>query len=899
MAKLTPMMEQFKKIKEKYPEAILFFRVGDFYEMFFEDAVTASKELEITLTSRDGNKENAVPLAGFPHHAASGYIARLMEKGYKVAICEQVEDPATARGLVKREVVRVITPGTRVEDNLLEEDRNNYLASVYLPDPLLDNEKEYGLSVVDVSTGEIMVFHFGGLEAENEIRDEISRLQPSEILLIASEKNRSANPAFLAFLEEESRAINYLEPFPNRKAAGTFLKEINCPSLLESLEAVSTPAFLATASALRYINEMQKASMSYFQRIRFIEKGEAMFLDGITLRNLEIFETIRLRDKEGSLFSILNRTRTSMGGRMLRKWFQRPLLERNLLTLRWEAVDELRNNPFVRGEIKRLLKEICDLERFCGRLNLGQIGPREMLSLKRTLQLLPKLKSILAETKAGLLKEMGEKIPDFAVLTEELEQAINEDVPFALKDGNIFKTGYADEIDKLRRISEDSKSWMLELEQQERERTGIKTLKVGFNKVFGYYLEVTKSQQARVPSNYIRRQTLANAERYITQELKEKEDLILNAEEKLARLEAELFQELCRKVAAYTSELQLAAAQIATLDCIFSLADAASAYHYVKPSLSEDGSMHIQGCRHPVVEQKGEDLFVPNDIFLDEHNERIQIITGPNMAGKSTYCRSAALSLIMAQAGGFVPAESMIFTPLKRIFARVGASDDLSRGRSTFMVEMEETASILTSAGNDCLVILDEIGRGTSTFDGMSLARAILEYLHSKAGVKVLFSTHYHELTALEDQLAGVRNYTVTVREKGDTVIFLRKVVPGKADRSYGINVARMAGLPDEVISKAQKYLKELEETNPNNCLTGNFPRTRQSNWKAISQDKEGQLSLFPETRGERAVLSRKEQKIIEEIKILNLVNFTPLEALLKLFSFQNRLLGDSSQKKG
>lgn len=888
MAKLTPMMRQFKETKEKYKEAILFFRVGDFYEMFFDDAITASRELDITLTSRDGNKEDAVPLAGFPHHAASGYIARLLERGYKVAICEQVEDPAQAQGLVKREVVRVITPGTHLEDNLLEEDRNNYLASICHS----GNKEEYGLAVADVSTGEIMVFCFTGQEAESEVRDELSRLQPSEILLIPAVKNSlSGGRAFPSLLKERDATINYGKPFANREEALNFFRE-ECPYLRESAETInSSSAFFAVAAALRYIKEMQKAPMQYFQQARLIEKNETMFLDGVTLRNLEVFVTIRSQDKEGTLFGILNRTRTSLGGRQLRKWLQRPLLDRDLLSFRWEAVEELKNNPFYRGEIKKLLRDVCDLERFCGRLNLGRVDPGGMLSLKKTLQLLPGIKEILKETSAGLFKKMVEEVPDFTYLAEELERAINEDASFSMKEGNIFKPGYSEEADRLRKVSSESKTWMLEMEKTERERTGIRTLKIGFNKVFGYYLEVTKSYQERVPQNYIRKQTLANAERYITQELKEKEDLILRAEERLAQLESTLFQELCQKVAGYTPELQFLAGQMATLDCIFSFADVASANNYTKPCFSEDGSIKISGCRHPVVEQKGEDLFVPNDVLLDENKERIHIITGPNMAGKSTYCRSVALSLIMAQAGSFVPATTMSFMPLGRIFARVGASDDLSRGRSTFMVEMEETASILTGAANDCLIVLDEIGRGTSTFDGMSLARAILEYLHGRTGARVLFSTHYHELTALEKQLAGVKNYTVSVREEGDSIIFLRKVVPGKANRSYGINVARMAGLPREVLEQAQKFLNELEKTDSDQVLSlaENRSDDRVPSANRL-QEKKGQLSLFPEVDRQVKPFTLKEQKIIEEIKALNLIKVTPLDALLKLFSLQKRL---------
>ena len=913
MAKLTPMMQQFKQIKSEYPDTILFFRVGDFYEMFYDDAVTAAKELEITLTSRDGNKENATPLAGFPHHASSGYTARLLKKGYKVAICEQVEDPSLAKGLVKREVIRVITPGTSIEDNLLEEDRNNYLIAVYLPegaegsgdggkdgnsgnnrdiddlDKDEDGSKEgYSLAVVDVSTGELLVYQYSGLRGKDELKEEIARLHPSEIIFVAPVEKHAGIPHQELLREMDGNwAVNYMAPFSDREVALEFIEELESPPLLDSLNKIdASPPFLAAAAVLLYVKKMQKASFSHFQRARYINKSDVMSLDAITLRNLEIFETIRTRDKRGSLYGILNKTRTSMGSRLLRSWLLKPLLDRELLTRRWEAVDEIKGSPYFHGEIKKLLRDVTDLERFCGRLNLWQIGPREMLSLKKTLQLLPALQEILQKTGADLLQRMQEEMPDFADLAAELEQALQENAPFLLKEGKVFKPGYSSEIDELQQISGDSKTWMLELERQERERTGIRTLKIGFNKVFGYYLEVTKLNQERVPAEYIRKQTLANAERYITQELKEKEELILGAEERLAQIEAELYRKLCQRVADYTPQLQIAARHLANLDCLFSMADAAIAYNYVKPSLTEkdDGRMEIRGARHPVVEQKGEDLFIPNDIYLDKENERVQIITGPNMAGKSTYCRSAALLLIMAQAGSFVPAEMMAFTPLRRVFARVGASDDLSRGRSTFMVEMEETASILTGATDDCLILLDEIGRGTSTYDGMSLARAILEYLHGEGEARVLFSTHYHELTILEEKLPGIKNYTVSVREDGDKVIFLRKVLPGKADRSYGINVARMAGLPDEVIRLAHKFLHELEETDKFGMERGDQPQSRT-----------GQLSLISEQRTEKkeneySSLTRKEQKIIHEIKAMNLVNTTPLDALLKLFSIQNRL---------
>ena len=894
MSKLTPMMRQFKQIKELYPDTILFFRVGDFYEMFFEDAAVASRELELTLTSRDGDKENGVPLAGFPHHASAGYIARLLKRGYKVAICEQVEDPSLAQGLVKREVIRVITPGTSIEDSLLEDDRNNFLVSVCEG----ENGDEYGLAVADVSTGELLVYLFGGPQGENELKEEIARLNPSEILFAAGSERSFSDPELRREIEG-NRAVNYLAPFPDREGALEFLRELDAPPLWDSLSIItSAPPFMAASVALFYIKEMQKAPFSHFQKVTFISIGESMALDVITMRNLEIFETMRTRDKKGSLYGILNRTRTSMGSRRLRRWLQKPLLDRELLGDRWEAVDELKNSPYLQGEIKKLLRDVSDLERFCGRLNLGQIGPREMIALKKTLLLLPVLQVTLRETQAGLLQKIKNEIPDFTPLAEELEKALNENAPFQLKEGNVFKTGYSPEADELRKISGDTKTWMLELEKQERERTGIRTLKIGFNKVFGYYLEVTKLNQERVPENYIRKQTLANAERFITQELKEKEEIILHAQENLTRLEAELYRKLCATAADFTPRLQIAASRLADLDCLFSFAEAASANNYVRPVLTEDGRVAAKGARHPVVEQKAEDPFVPNDIYLDKEGERIQVITGPNMAGKSTYCRSAALLLIMAQAGSFVPAEEMVFTPLKRIFARVGASDDLSKGRSTFMVEMEETASILTGAAEDCLILLDEIGRGTSTYDGMSLARAILEYLHGEKESMVLFSTHYHELTLLEEKLSGVKNYTVTVREKGEEIIFLRKVLPGKADRSYGVNVARMAGLPEEVILRALELLEEMEMEGEGRLLPS-APLPSPSEREA--QGGAGQLSLFPAPASPPSPVqhsSRREDPILSEIKSLNLANLTPLEALLKLFAYQKRLSGNETLHK-
>jgi DNA mismatch repair protein MutS len=880
LTKLTPMMRQFKTIKEEHPDTILFFRVGDFYEMFFEDAVIAAKELEITLTSRDGKKENAVPLAGFPHHAAQNYIMKLLDRGYKVAICEQVEDVQEGTGLMKREVTRIITPGTKIEENLLEENRNNYLASIY------NVNNKYGLTFVDISTGELETHLYNNGSLEN-IFDELYRLQPSEVII--NETNEEEEARFLKMLKKRQSTflLNKLPPFDNNEQPLFLLQEQFSANLLHNSGVMDClPSLMATANALRYLKKMQKGLLNHIRNIKVHQQTDFLILDAITMRNLEITETLRSGDKKETLLGVLDRTKTAMGGRMLRKWLERPLLAVAALELRWQAVGELRDDLMLRENLAVLFKDTYDLERLSGRVNLGLASPRDILALNKTLRVLPALSDLLREARAKQIQTLRAQIPDFTTLTEELNAAIEEDA-LTLKEGGIFKSGYNPQIDELRAITNNSKEWLLEFEKKERGRTGIRSLKIGYNKVFGYYIEVTKANIEMVPQDYFRKQTLVNAERFITEDLKKKESVILNAEEKLTELECRLFEELRLKLVQYTEQFQTAGQVLANLDCFYALADVASAFGYVAPRLSTSDIIRIKGARHPVVEQALESPFVPNDLFLDAQ-KRILIITGPNMAGKSTYCRSVAQLILMAQAGSFVPAEELEFFPVESIFARVGAGDDISSGRSTFMVEMEETASILSNAGPKSLVILDEIGRGTSTYDGMSLAHAILEYLHNQLKAKVLFSTHYHELTALENTLPGIKNYTVSVKEKGEEIIFLRKVVEGKADKSYGINVAKLAGLPSSVILTAQQLLDEIEAEKyglpPEGHNTDIF---------------EGQLSFFPVKIEKNNLLGKKEQKVIKEITGLKIINLTPLQALNKLYSLQNQLLAEDNPSNG
>ena len=897
MSRSTPMMEQFKEIKAQYSDAILFFRVGDFYEMFFEDALTASRELNITLTSRDGNKEEGVPLAGIPWHSANTYLARLLSKGYKVAICEQVEDPAQARGLVRREVTRVITPGTRFEDHLLQQDKNNYLCFLVMLE-----DKSTGITFVDISTGELHAFHFSDNRAKQNVIDEIYRFQPAELLI-----NDQANDDVKLQKAFKKSGISHFSeaavPLNLDEASNILTKQFSLDSLANwNIQACPAAAF-STAAALQYLQEVQKAPLKHITGIKLHVANNTALIDAVTMHNLEILETLRTRDKKNSLIGVLNRTKTAMGSRLLRKWLERPLCNAEEMTQRWNAVDELKNNQILREELSILLKKIYDLERLCSRINLCAVNPRDFLALKGSTQVLPEVSGRLKGTRAELLHSLCEEIPSFTTLTNELEQAIAEDAPFTLKEGGIFKKGFSAEIDELRDVMHGSKNWLLELERKERERSGIKSLKIRYNKVFGYYIEVTKTNLDLVPDDYIRKQTLVNAERFITEELKEKESIILSTAEKLVRLEYNLFEELRIHLTGYTLPLQQCAHILAILDCLISLAEVAAMRGYAKPRLSSLPIIRIKGGRHPVVEHTLPTPFVPNDLCLDDREKRILIITGPNMAGKSTYCRSMALLVLMAQAGSFVPADELEFMPVERIFARVGASDDLSGGRSTFMVEMEETASIISNVSARSLIVLDEIGRGTSTYDGISIARAVLEYFHATNGATVLFSTHFHELTALEDELTAVQNLSVAVKETEDGVIFLHRVVPGRANRSYGINVARLAHLPVSVIVRAEQILEQMEgeryiaaegQKSLNTVKTEDKFAVFTS---TLCPENDGQLSLF-KNEFKQNEPANHEIKIIEEIKEMDLLKMTPLKALNKLFSLQSQLKKENPFKE-
>lgn len=914
MSRLTPMMEQYKEIKGQHADTILFFRVGDFYEMFFEDALTASRELNITLTSRDGQKgEEGTPLAGVPHHSVNAYLSKLLDKGYKVAICEQVEDAAQAKGLVRREVTRIITPGTRIDDHLLQQDRNNYLGFL-----IMDEGNRLGLSFVDISTGELHVFQFDA-GAGAQVLDEIYRFQPAELILneracsqIRGQKRNSLT-GFYQFTEGPAPA--------DLPGALAVLEEQFEQQVLRGCGIDTFPAAsIAAAAALKYLKNTQRVSLNHINNIKIHSLNDTLFLDAITLNNLEVMETMRTRDKKQSLLGVLDRTRTAMGGRLLRKWLERPLQHGREMEQRWDGVDELKTNQLLREELSALLKDVYDLERLCSRVNLSAVTPRDFLALKKTLQLLPSLQGKLKTSNAMLLQRLKEQIPSFRELVDELEKAIAEDAPLGLKEGGIFKEGYSGEVDELRRLARDSKGWLLELEKEEKERSGIKSLKIRYNKVFGYYIEVTKTNLDLVPPDYIRKQTLVNAERFITEELKEKESIILSAEEKMIRLEYGLFEELRSRLTAYTQPLQQCANVLAALDCLVSLAGVAAMGGYCRPQLSSQPLIQIKDGRHPVVERTMTDPFVPNDFELNQAEKRVLIITGPNMAGKSTYCRSAALLVLMAQAGSFVPAAEMKFMPVEQIFARVGATDDLSSGRSTFMVEMEETASIVNSAAARSLIVLDEIGRGTSTYDGISLARAVLEHLHQTNGSLVLFSTHFHELTEMENELPAVQNLSVSVKETTEGIIFLYKVKPGRADKSYGINVARLANLPPALITRAEEILKKLENSRDANAvatetegvntagpLTALSATSEASTVSGLSSattsagpegklclDNGGQLTFFAsEPQGEAPL--PHEIKVLQELKEMNLIKTTPLQALNKLFSMQSRLQADGS----
>ncbi len=862
MAGLTPMMQQYMQLKEQHKDAILFFRLGDFYEMFFEDAITASRELEITLTGRDCGLEERAPMCGVPWHSADGYIARLIEKGYKIAICEQTQDPEEANGLVERQVVRVVTPGTVTDSSILDEKTNNYLISI-----IRDNDS-YGLSGVDVSTGEFFVSEIsqGNVQERNEkLFNELARIQPSEILI-----NESLELDKDFFDSIRSRFSAYITPYQEwayqkSNAYRTLIQHFQVQTLeIYGCEDM-TYGICAAGALLSYLSETQKNALSHITFLKTLTDNTHMVLNAAARRNLELTETIRGKSKKGSLLWLLDKTDTAMGGRLIRQWIQQPLLYKRQIEDRLDAVQELMKNPIKMEEVKELLRKVYDLERLAGRIAYGSANARDLISIKQSLQLLPVLKDILSSSTSGLLIKFHTEMDILEDIYSLLEQSIFEDPPVFLKEGNLIKEGWNSELDEYRLAVTEGKNWIAGLEQQERDKTGIKNLKIGFNKVFGYYIDVTQSYFDLVPKSYVRKQTLANSERYIIPELKEVEDKILGAEEKSIRLEYQLFIEIRDKIGQEVSRIQGTAAIIATLDALCSFARVSYDNNYTRPVMLEDGTIKIKDGRHPVVERTmSNGLFVPNNTSLQTGKDHLMIITGPNMAGKSTYMRQVALITLMAQIGCFVPAKEAEIGVVDRIFTRVGASDDLASGQSTFMVEMSEIADILHNATSKSLLILDEIGRGTSTFDGLSIAYAVVEHICQSLKAKTLFATHYHELTELEGMIPGVKNYCIAVKEQGDDIIFLRRIIRGGADKSFGIQVAKLAGLPEEVIERAKKILRKLEDADINKV------RSQSKKLQAAESNGAYQLDLFNTASSE----------IVKELKDMDVNVLTPIEAI-------------------
>lgn len=879
MAGLSPMMQHYVDTKKQYPDCILFYRLGDFYEMFFEDAVTVSRELEITLTGKECGLEERAPMCGVPHHALDTYLYRLVQKGYKVAIAEQVEDPKQAKGLVKREVIRVVTPGTITSAQALDETKNNYLMGiVYIGDM-------FGVSAADISTGDFWVTE---VQSERELWDEVHKFTPSEIIC-----NEAFYMSGIDLDELRTRYNVTISSLDNR-----FFSDDSCKKILQEhyrvggLEGLGLTEYdtgvIAAGAVMQYMYETQKSSLAHITTITPYTTGEYMIIDLSTRRNLELVETMREKQKRGTLLWVLDKTKTAMGARLLRTYLEQPLVHRAQILERQNAVDELNMNYISREEIREYLNPIYDLERLIGRISYKTANPRDLLSFRNSLEMLPHIKNLLNEFQSPLLKKLHEELDILGDVCSLIFNSIVEEPPVTVRDGGIIKDGYHEEADKLRHAKTEGKTWLAELEARERDKTGIKALKVKFNKVFGYYFEVTNSFKNMVPEYFIRKQTLANAERYTTNELKELEDIIMGAEDKLYSLEYSLFCEIRDTIGKEVLRIQKTAKAIAGIDVFSSLSVVATRNNYVKPSINEKEIIHIKNGRHPVVELMLRDnLFVSNDTFLDNNKNQISIITGPNMAGKSTYMRQTALIVLMAQLGSFVPADEADIGLCDRIFTRVGASDDLASGQSTFMVEMTEVANILRNATKDSLIILDEIGRGTSTFDGLSIAWAVVEHISNTKilGAKTLFATHYHELTELEGTMNGVTNYCIAVKEQGDDIVFLRKIIKGGADKSYGIQVAKLAGVPDMVIERAKELVEELssaditvrarEIAKQSANLT-----VKKTIIKADEVDLQ-QMSIFD---------TIKNDDIIKELEELEISSMTPFDALSFLNQIQNKL---------
>ena len=871
MAEYSPMMQHYLATKEKYKDCILFYRLGDFYEMFFDDAVNVSQELELTLTGKDCGQEQRAPMCGIPYHAAESYIAKLVQNGHKVAICEQLEDPKLAKGIVKRDVIRVVTPGTVTESNLLEEKKNNFIMSIFKKGIF------FGIAICDISTGD---FYASEIKEENNFErllDEISRYSPSEIianemLTGCEEEISKIKERFDVYISEEPEekfsedTENIYEQYALSDDKGNIVKDLE-----KRLFAVS-----AINGLIKYIEDTQKTKLEHINRITIYTITKYMSLDINARRNLELTEKMRDKSKKGTLLWVLDKTSTSMGGRLLRRWISDPLIDENEINERLEAVEELKENIILRGELLDKLKGVYDLERLAGKIAYGNVNARELNSLKASSSKLPEIKSMIKNSKSKMLRNLYEELDSLEDIYELIDKAIVDDPPILVTEGGVIKMGYNTEIDELKTAMTQGKTWLVQLEAREKEETGIKGLKVGYNKVFGYYLEVTKSNLALVPDRYIRKQTLTGGERYITEELKELESKVLGAEEKVVGLEYQAFVQIREQIKSQIQRVQKSALAISKLDVLCSFAQVAEDLNYCKPEVDRSGIIDIKEGRHPVIEKMlPAGSFVANDTYMDQESNRLSIITGPNMAGKSTYMRQVALITLMAQIGSFVPATSAHIGVVDKIFTRVGASDDLSMGQSTFMVEMMEVANILKEATSNSLVVLDEIGRGTSTYDGLSIAWAVAEYIEDKekCGAKTLFATHYHELTGLENTLEGVKNYSIAVKEKGEDIIFLRKIVEGGTDESYGVHVARLAGVPKVVTQRANEILKQIERKN---VLTNKT--VEKENKKQVS----GQLDMF----------NFKLAEIAHELDKVNINELTPIDALNTLVKIKEEMKG-------
>lgn len=859
----TPMMQQYKAAKEAHPEAVIFFRMGDFYEVFGDDAVTVSEALDITLTARSAGEEGKVPMCGVPHHAVDGYLAKLIEQGFRVAICEQMEDPKSAKGLVKRDVIRIVSPGTVLESAILPESSHSYLAA------LCRVKEDWGFCYTDISTGEFKVTEFIWQKGENKdkVFDELYRVRPKELLVASDLYNQSQFSMKLKKVFQGLVTKVPTEDFNLKNASAVLCEQFQ----VEDEEALFLPdlAKMAAGATLAFLNRTQKRHLTYIAKAEYYAANTYMVLDQSTRKNLEINETIFTSKKKGSLLWVMDKTLCVMGRRLIGDWLNNPLLDLDSILLRQEAVKELYDNPLAMDELQSFLREIRDLERLSGRIAFGSGTPRDVGALKNSIANLNKFKDILFTLKSGLFQSMAKTFDDLKDIYENINTALRDDPPITAKEGNLVKEGYSAEIDSLRNIATNGKQMILDIETAEREKTGIKNLKVGYNRVFGYYIEVSNSYKNQVPDTYIRKQTLTNGERFFTPELKEYEDKIMGATDKLYLLEYDIFAQVRDYITANTTRIQLTASIIAVTDVLQSFAAVARENRFTCPQLNNTGVIDIKGGRHPMVEQVNDEVFIANDSLLDNEENKIMVITGPNMAGKSTYMRQVALIILLAQVGSFVPADSAHIGLVDRIFTRIGASDDLVGGNSTFMVEMRETAEILKNATEHSFVILDEIGRGTSTFDGLSLAWACIDYLsQSSQAPKTMFATHYHELTQLEDEKDNLKNYAITVEERNGDLIFLRKIIRGRADKSYGIQVAKLAGVPIPIINQAKKILKTLEKSKIN---------------LNKSPDQPQEISLFRE-------ISETEEDVLEQLATLDIDNLKPLQALELLAEWQDYL---------